>query len=258
MTDTTQPEGKPADSSAVQAGARTERAISGFGVDGSLPTRERLILAAVYLFYLRGYEATAMAELLAYARVNSGSFYHFFGSKEELLLEVLRWYQQNLEPVLIRPLYQQIHDPLERVFGLLEGYRQRILMTECTFGCPIGRLALEVPTQRREVHQLLAANFTGWWRAVEQCLCDAGDALPRDLDREQLAQFVLTVMEGGVMQSRAYGSVVPFDRAVAQLRDYFQRLQHAAGASSRPRGPVKKKRKERRTEVNSKEGRGGE
>ena len=245
MKSTAQPEGKPADSSAVQAGARTERAISGFGVDGALPTRERLILAAVYLFYLRGYEAAGMAELLAYARVNSGSFYHFFGSKEELLLEVLRWYQQNLEPVLIRPLYQQIRDPLERVFGLLEGYRQRILMTECTFGCPIGRLALEVAPERLEVHQLLAANFTGWWRAVERCLRDAGDALPRDLDREQLAQFVLTVMEGGVMQSRAYGSVVPFDRAVAQLRDYFQRLQReAAEQGARGRNPAKKKRRE--------------
>ena len=249
MPSTAQTEAKQAHP-AAPADARAERALSGFGVDGSLPTRERLLLAAVYLFYLKGYEATGMAELLAYARVNSGSFYHFFSSKEELLLGVLRWYQANLEPVLIRPLYQQIADPIERVFGLLEGYRQRILMTECTYGCPIGRLALEVAPQRTEVHQLLAANFTGWRRAVEQCLRDAGDALPRDLDREQLAQFVLTVMEGGVMQSRAYGSVVPFDRAVAQLRDYFQRLQHAVNANARPglspvKNPVRRKRRGR-------------
>jgi AcrR family transcriptional regulator len=209
-----------------------------------LPTRDRLVQAAVYLFYAKGYEGTGMAELLAYAKVNSGSFYHFFGSKEELLLEVLRWYQQNLEPVLIRPLYEQIRDPIERIFGLLEGYRQRILMTECTFGCPIGRLALEVAPQRVEVHKLLAANFTGWWRAVEQCLRDAGDGLPHDIDCEQLAQFVLTVMEGGVMQSRSYRSVAPFDRAVAQLRDYFRRLQREAAEKGRGgRNPVKKKRR---------------
>lgn len=212
-------------------------------MDASLPTRDRLVQAAVYLFYAKGYEATGMAELLAYAQANSGSFYHFFGSKEGLLLEVLRWYQQNLEPVLIRPLYEQVGDPMERIFALLEGYRQRILMTECTFGCPIGRLALEVAPERAEVHRLLAANFTGWWRAVERCLRDAGDRLPRDLDREQLAQFVLTVMEGGVMQSRSYRSVVPFDRAVAQLRDYFLRLQREA-AGERSRGnPVGKKRR---------------
>jgi AcrR family transcriptional regulator len=233
---------------AAQAGARAEKAVRGFGVDESLPTRDRLVQAAIYLFYAKGYEATGMAELLTYAQANSGSFYHFFGSKEELLLEVLRWYQQNLEPVLIRPLYEQFPDPIERVFGLLEGYRQRILMTECTFGCPIGRLALEVAPERAEVHKLLATNFTGWWRAVEQCLRDAGERLPRDLDREQLAQFVLTVMEGGVMQSRAYRTVVPFDRAVAQLRDYFQRLEREAahrGRRSRPGNLVSEKRKRR-------------
>lgn len=236
--------GEGAPSHAAAAGARTERAVSGFGVDESLPTRDRLVQAAVYLFYAKGYEGTGMAELLAYARANSGSFYHFFGSKEELLLEVLSWYQQNLEPVLIRPLYEQIHDPIERVFGLLEGYRQRILMTECTFGCPIGRLALEVAPERGEVHRLLAANFTGWWRAVEQCLREAGERLPQDIDREQLAQFVLTVMEGGVMQSRAYRSVAPFDRAVAQLRDYFRRLQgEAATKGRRGEEPVKKRKR---------------
>jgi AcrR family transcriptional regulator len=231
---------------AAGARARGEAAARGFGVDETLPTRDRLVQAAVYLFYAKGYEATGMAELLAYAQANSGSFYHFFGSKEELLLEVLRWYQENLEPVLIRPLYEQIHDPIERIFGLLEGYRQRILMTECTFGCPIGRLALEVAPERAEVHQLLAANFTGWWRAVEQCLRDAGSRLPRDIDRKQLAQFVLTVMEGGVMQSRSYRSVAPFDRAVAQLRDYFRRLQREAAEKGRRGGdPVRKKRRKR-------------
>ena len=209
-------------------------------------SRERLVQAAVYLFYVKGYEATGMAELLAYAKVNSGSFYHFFGSKEELLLEVLRWYQQNLEPALIRPLYEQVRDPVERIFGLLEGYRHRILMTECTFGCPIGRLALEVAPQRAEVHRLLAANFTAWWRAVEQCLRDAGDGLPHDIDCEQMAQFILTVMEGGVMQSRSYRSVVPFDRAVAQLRDYFRRLQHAARARANRGGDPFKRSEERR------------
>ena len=243
MTASSQLAGRKAGADAP-ASARAEKAVRGFGVDESLPTRERLVQAAVYLFYAKGYEATGMAELLAYAQANSGSFYHFFDGKEDLLLEVLRWYQQNLEPVLIRPLYEQIPDPIERIFGLLDGYRQRILMTECTFGCPIGRLALEVAPERVEVHKLLAANFTGWWRAVEQCLRDAGERLPRDLDREQLAQFVLTAMEGGVMQSRAYRTVVPFDRAVAQLRDYFQRLEREAAQRER-RSPRPGKRKRR-------------
>jgi hypothetical protein len=36
---------------------------------------------------------------------------------------------------------------------------------------------------------------------------------------------VLAVMEGGVMLARSYGSVEPFDRSVAQLREHFRLLQ---------------------------------
>jgi len=55
-------------------------------------TRERILLAAVELFYSRGYAATEMADILKKARANSGSFYFFFKGKEDLLHErTTRW-----------------------------------------------------------------------------------------------------------------------------------------------------------------------
>jgi hypothetical protein len=44
----------------------------------------------------------------------------------------------------------------------------------------------------------------------------------------RIAGFVLTVMEGAVMQARTYRDLRPFDAAVATLRDYFTTLQRAA------------------------------
>ena len=43
-------------------------------------------------------------------------------------------------------------------------------------------------------------------------------------------------MEGGVMLSRSYGSVEPFDRAVKQLRQHFVLLLAAKGVKQRPHG----------------------
>ena len=54
------------------------------------------------------------------------------------------------------------------------------------------------------------------------------DRLPRSTDTHALAQFVLTVMEGGVMQSRTHRSLEAFDAGVTLLRDYLDRLQGAA------------------------------
>src|SRR5579859_2723829 len=59
-------------------------------------TRDRLIDSARFLFWERGFAGTSMAELLAHAQVNSGSFYHFFDSKEALLRAVLEQYSELL------------------------------------------------------------------------------------------------------------------------------------------------------------------
>src|ERR1700742_1851494 len=186
------------------------------------PTRERIIEAGLYLFWLQGYAATGMAQILAQAEANAGSFYHFFKTKEELLLAVLELYIQSLEPVVVQPVLDGIADPVERVFGILAFYRQNLLKTGCTYGCPIGRLALEIPEEQFRVHKRLAGKFDGWTSAIEQFLLSAEDRFPTGTDLQTLSKFVLTVMEGGVMQARAHRSVAPFDASVEHLREYFR------------------------------------
>jgi TetR/AcrR family transcriptional regulator, transcriptional repressor for nem operon len=186
------------------------------------PTRDRIVEAGLYLFWLRGYAATGMAEILARAEANAGSFYHFFKTKEELLLAVLELYIQSLQPVVVQPVLGAIADPVERVFGILEFYRRNLLATGCTYGCPIGRLALEIPEEQFRVHKRLADNFDGWTAAIEKCLADARERFPEGTNFATLSKFVLTVMEGGVMQARAHRDVAPFDASVEHLREYFR------------------------------------
>jgi TetR/AcrR family transcriptional regulator, transcriptional repressor for nem operon len=195
------------------------------------PTRDRLVESGLYLFWLQGYAATGIAEILARAKANAGSFYYFFRTKEELLLAVLELYIQTLEPIVVQPVLGQIADPLERVFGILDFYRRNLLATGCTYGCPIGRLALEIPEEQFRVHKRLADNFDGWTAAVEKCLEDAKDRLPENTNLKTLSKFVLTVMEGGVMQARAHREIGPFDASVEHLREYFRLLVSRA---SRP------------------------
>jgi TetR/AcrR family transcriptional repressor of nem operon len=194
----------------------------------ALGTRDRLIDSARYLFWERGFAGTSMADLLEHSKVNSGSFYHFFESKEALLREVLNGYLRLLRPMVVDPAFAGTEDPVDRIFAILAGYRERILMTECQYGCPLGRLALEIDPENRPAHKLIADNFQGWIGAVRECIDQLSDRLPKGTDSEALATYVLVVMEGGVMLSRSYGAVEPFDRAIHQLREHF-RLLLAAG-----------------------------
>ncbi len=188
-------------------------------------TRQRIIQAALYLFWLQGYTATGIAEILERSGANAGSFYHFFKTKEELLLAVLELYLQTLEPIVVGPVSSRLQDPIERVFGILEFYRGNLLATSCTYGCPIGRLALEIPEEQFRVHKRLADNFDGWTSAVQTFLEDARGRLPTGTNLQTLSKFVLTVMEGGVMQARAQREIAPFDASVEHLRGYFQLLE---------------------------------
>ena len=194
------------------------------GGNHMLDTRARLVETARDLFLRQGYHNTGVKQILRAADANSGSLYHYFPTKEDLLLAVLDFYADMLWPLVIDPVFERVTDPIERIFGILDGYRRMLQYTSCSHGCPIGNLALELSDTHDNVRGLVALNFTNWKKAIEQCLDEAADRLPDHCERAQLAGFVLTIMEGGVMQARAYKSLEPFESAVALLRDYFDQL----------------------------------
>jgi TetR/AcrR family transcriptional regulator, transcriptional repressor for nem operon len=207
-------------------------------------TRTRLVLAAMHLFWEKGYNSTSIADVLHTAKVNSGSLYYFFPGKSELLAAVLDAYLEGIRPMLLEPAWAGVTDPVERIFALLGRYRKSLVDTDCFYGCPIGSLALELHEPDPAVRERLANNFAAWIAAVEECLLQARARLPTDLNRRELAQFVLTTMEGGVMQARTFRDIEYFDAAVRQLRQYFKRLERAdeAPCKKRAKSQIKKTR----------------
>jgi TetR/AcrR family transcriptional repressor of nem operon len=196
-------------------------------------TRTRLLMTAMTLFSEKGYDATSVADILRAAGANSGSLYHFFPTKQDLLIEVLRMYRDGIGPMLLAPAWEGVSDPIAKVFALLARYRLALESTDCFYGCPIGNLALEIHEPDPPVRELIATNFDGWVAAIETCFVEAGARLPADLDRKGLAIFTLTTMEGGVMQSRTHRNLGAFDRSVAMLRDYVTRLEREAAAKGK-------------------------
>ena len=190
--------------------------------------RDKIIQAAMELFWLKGYNSTSIADLLSRTQLNSGSLYHVFPSKQDVLIGVLEAYRDGIDEMLLEPAWGAVEDPIEKIFALLNAYRTMMVESDCTYGCPIGSLALELHEPDPQVRALLAENFENWTLAIERCLDKAGPRLPADTDKRALAQFVLTAMEGGVMQARTYRDVAYFDRAVAQLRAHFTLLEAAA------------------------------
>jgi hypothetical protein len=150
-----------------------------------------------------------------------------------------------LEPAVMAPVERRTSDPFERIFALLAQYREGMVASGCRMGCPIGNLALEVSDSNPEARDLIHRNFQNWASRVAGWLTEAGQRLPKQLDRAQLARFVLTVMEGGLMQARAANDLRPFDEAVAVLRQHLELLRRrtARRRSRAVRRPAGKRRR---------------
>jgi TetR/AcrR family transcriptional regulator, transcriptional repressor for nem operon len=230
----------------------TKRLKRDYAVPPTAPDpRDRLIFAALRLFWEKGYASTSVSDVLQAAHMHSGSLYHFFPGKQELLLAVLETYRKGIGAMLLAPAWEGIDDPIEKVFALLARYRENIVQTECFYGCPIGSLALELHEPDPVVRDLLAANFEAWVDAVEQCLADAGPRLPANIDRRALAEFVLTTMEGGVMLSRTFRTVDYFDRAVRELRTHIERLLAEAKSAVKSASAASRKSRAKSTSARS-------
>ena len=103
------------------------------------------------------------------------------------------------------------------------------MVLRCFRGCPerhreLPHLSLELANSHPQAAKLLAENFSAWRKVIEQCLAEAAGRLPAKVDREQLALSILVTMEGAVMLARTYKDIAPYDAAVTQLRDHFDRL----------------------------------
>lgn len=192
--------------------------------------RDKIIHAAMELFWLKGFQSTSIADLLSRTQLNSGSLYHIFPSKQHVLIGVLEAYRDGIGVNLLQPAWGAVEDPIEKIFALLAFYRTALAETDCTYGCPIGSLALELHEPDPDVRALLAENFRNWARAVEACLDAVVDQLPTGTDREALSNFVLITMEGAVMLARTFRDLQYFDQATAQLRAHFSMLANRVEA----------------------------
>ena len=204
-------------------------------------TRERLVATAEALFRRQGYAQTGVNEIMQQAKTTSGSFYHFFPTKEDLLLAVIDHVEEMLNSDFFATGRGAGTDPADRVFGVLENYRRLLERHDFTLGSPLGSLAAELSASHPQVRRRLAELFSEWTDAMQALLEEMGSRLPDDLDRRALAGFILSTVEGAVLQSRVSQSLAPFDAAVTELDRHLALLERRSetprSTSSRQQSP---------------------
>jgi AcrR family transcriptional regulator len=208
-----------------------------FNVPRRTNTRERLITTASELFRNQGYAQTGVNEIMKRARTTSGSFYHFFPTKDDLLMAVVDSMEELLDSQLFGDDTTGNSDPIDTIFSVLEAHRRYLEDNGSTLGSPLGTLAAELSESHPQVRHRIAEIFEAWIDRMERLLDRAGTALPTDLDRRALAEFLLSSVEGASLRARVSRSLEPFDESVAALRRLLIQVDRPQSTTPRLEGP---------------------
>src|SRR6201988_2957887 len=97
----------------------------------------------MHLFWEKGYGSTSVADILKSADINSGSLYHYFPGKQDVLVAALETYQGGLWEMLLKPAWESVAAATGRICPLRGRNRGCIAEPDCAYGCPIARLDCE-------------------------------------------------------------------------------------------------------------------
>jgi len=174
-------------------------------------TRTILLETGRQLFLARGYSSTGIEAVVQAAGVPKGSFYYYFGSKEEFGLQVLDRFAEEVRANFERCLGDTSVTPIGRFRRYFEEVCVRLESQECRTGCLVGNLSQEMAAQSEAFRIRLEEIFGGIIdRYVEglKVAEKAGEIAPGQ-DLRALAEFCLSSWQGAILRAKTARSTRP-------------------------------------------------
>ena len=184
-------------------------------------TRDHLIDVGLDLMHRHGFNATGLTEILQAADVPKGSFYHFFGSKEEFAAAALERYAAHKAEHSAAILGDARSSPLKRLKRYFLDLVKIAGQSGPIPGCLLGRFSLEIAGESPQLRKRISASLGRWQQAIaaviEQAV--ARKELPAGTDSQALAGFVLNSWEGALLRSQAEKSDAPLEAFLSYVFD---------------------------------------
>ncbi len=187
--------------------------------------RDKLLEAACATFGQKGYLATTVDDLLATTGVSPSNFYYHFKSKEELALECLERFFDEIRDELAPVLTDGRSTAAARLEQLRRRFVKRLSDQGCCGGCPLGNLAQELSDSHPAFRRRLAGFFEECMRGFEEIVREgvASGQFRPGVDPRSAAYLLFGAIEGLILLSKSLKDVKPLDRGFRQAVELLKK-----------------------------------
>jgi AcrR family transcriptional regulator len=163
-------------------------------------TREKLLEVAIDRFYVQGFHAVGLDQILNEVGVTKTTFYNHFESKDELIIEALaRREQWETNAFMQRATEIAGDDPkalLVAFFDVLDEWFKH----PDYYGCLFMNVCVEFPSPNDPIHQAGCEHYTKSKARFSELAQAAGAA-----DPERLAEQLLILIQGTLTHRQVTG-----------------------------------------------------
>lgn len=211
-------------------------------------TRERILEAAEDLILRRGFAATSIDDILKETKLTKGAFFHHFKDKGELARVLIERVAQRDYGLFARwdtEARAATDDPLERVFVFLRLFEEYIDVAPTNIiGCMYTAYTYESMQFDAAINRFVSSSIREWTALYERNFIEvlARYKPVRPVKAADLAEMIVSLIEGGFVLARAHRDPVAISRQSKHFRDYLELLFNKPGLSARYDKPLKKTR----------------
>ncbi|NVP54122.1 TetR/AcrR family transcriptional regulator [Mycoplana rhizolycopersici] len=198
-------------------------------------TRARILAVAEAAVLAKGFGATSIEELITETGITkSGFFYHFHG-KNELARALLERYVENdnrLYDEIFGRAHELADDPLQAfLLGLKLLAEQLADLPNGHPGCLVAVMCVHERAFDREVQEINRQAALNWRRRFKAMFEEIMAVYePREpIDAERLADTVSTMLEGGIIMSKALKDPRSLPDQLLVLRSFVRMLFRGGG-----------------------------
>ena len=199
-------------------------------------TRERVLSIAESLILQRGFAGTSIDDIIKDAAITKGGFFYHFKGKDDLAASLMRRYQVNDRAffgAVAERARELSEDPLQQMLLFLKLLSEQMAdLPSVHPGCLVATFVYEEQQANEAVRAINRECVLGWRELfVEQLVkIEREYETAGKTSHEELADMLSSIIEGGIVVSKALGDQSILVQQILQYRNYLRLLYRPRGS----------------------------